>query len=131
METATTWAQLPTLLAQLEQGVSQALDPVGERVQVVTHLSHAYPTGSSVYTTFAFRLGPTADETLTRWQRCKDAASEAIVASGGTISHQHGVGLDHREYLEAEKGALGMDVLRSVCLAFDPDQRMNPGKLLP
>ena len=89
-----------------------------------------YPTGSSIYTTFAFRLGGTADETLERWRRCKDAACAAIVANGGTISHQHGVGLDHREHLPAEKGELGMNLLRSMAESVDPDRRMNPGKLL-
>jgi alkyldihydroxyacetonephosphate synthase len=130
VETATTWTQLPTMLARLEQDIGAALEPVGERVHVVTHLSHVYPTGSSIYTTYAFRLGATADETMERWSRCKTAASEAIVAIGGTISHQHGVGLDHRDYLPAEKGELGMAALRSLAGSLDPDGRMNPGKLL-
>jgi alkyldihydroxyacetonephosphate synthase len=130
VETATTWSLLPTMLARLEQAIGDALEPVGERVQVITHLSHVYPTGSSIYTTFAFRLGANADETMERWARCKDAACEAIVANGGTISHQHGVGLDHCRYLAAEKGELGMDALRSVARCLDPDGRMNPGKLL-
>jgi alkyldihydroxyacetonephosphate synthase len=130
VETATTWSLLPTMLTRLEQAIAAALEPVGERVHVITHLSHVYPTGSSVYTTFAFRLGATADETMERWTRCKDAACEAVVANGGTISHQHGVGLDHCKYLPGEKGELGMDALRSVANSLDPEQRMNPGKLL-
>jgi alkyldihydroxyacetonephosphate synthase len=131
VETATTWSQLPALRTRLERALRDALDPVSERVQVITHLSHVYPTGTSVYTTYAFRLGATADDTLHRWQLCKDAASGAIVASGGTISHQHGVGLDHRGYLATEKGELGMEALRSVASSLDPERRMNPGKLLP
>ncbi len=130
VETATTWSKLPTMLTSLEQEIGAALEPVGEKVHVITHLSHVYPTGSSIYTTYAFRLGATADETMERWTRCKDAASEAIVANGGTISHQHGVGLDHSAYMPAEKGELGMDALRSVTGSLDPDGRMNPGKLL-
>ena len=130
VETATTWSLLPAMLARLEQVIGAALEPVGERVHVVTHLSHVYPTGSSIYTTYAFRLGATAAETMERWSRCKTAASEAIVAIGGTISHQHGVGLDHRDYLPAEKGELGMATLRSLAESVDPDGRMNPGKLI-
>jgi alkyldihydroxyacetonephosphate synthase len=49
---------------------------------------------------------------------------------GGTISHQHGVGLDHRAYLPTEKGGLGMAVLRDLVDRFDPDGIMNPGKLI-
>jgi alkyldihydroxyacetonephosphate synthase len=130
VETATTWSLLPAMLARLERDIGAALEPLGERVHVVTHLSHVYPTGSSIYTTYAFRLGATADETMARWSRCKTAASEAIVAIGGTISHQHGVGLDHRDYLPAEKGELGMAALRSLAESLDPDGRMNPGKLI-
>jgi alkyldihydroxyacetonephosphate synthase len=130
VETATTWSQLPTMLARLEEAIAAALEPVGERVHVITHLSHAYPTGSSIYSTYAFRLGADSAETMARWTRCKNAASDAIVANGATISHQHGVGLDHRDYLPSEKGELGMDALRSVAGSLDPDGRMNPGKLL-
>jgi alkyldihydroxyacetonephosphate synthase len=59
----------------------------------------------------------------------KHAASQAIQTHGGTISHQHGVGLDHAPYLPAEKGALGMETLRAICQTMDPDGMMNPGKL--
>ena len=52
------------------------------------------------------------------------------MANGGTISHQHGVGLDHAPYLEAEKGPLGLSAMRSLFRHFDPEGMMNPGKLL-
>ena len=65
------------------------------------------------------------------WKSAKKAASRAIVEAGGTISHQHGVGEDHRQYLSAEKGALGISTLETVFNHLDPAQQMNPGKLLP
>jgi len=98
-------------------------------VHVFTHLSHFYPTGSSIYTTYAFRLGNDAQATLARWHALKTAASQAIVAAGGTISHQHGVGLDHRPYLEAEKGRLGIGALQQLGQHFDPQGLLNPAKL--
>ncbi|MGA2491080.1 MAG: FAD-linked oxidase C-terminal domain-containing protein, partial [Anaerolineales bacterium] len=64
------------------------------------------------------------------WQVLKGAASQVILSHGGTISHQHGVGLDHAPYLAAEKGPLGMLSLETVRKLFDPDDMMNPGKLL-
>ena len=70
------------------------------------------------------------DETLRRWHILKKAASQAIIANGGTISHQHGVGTDHAPYLQAEKGALGMAALGDVLRRFDPYEVMNPGKLI-
>jgi alkyldihydroxyacetonephosphate synthase len=60
----------------------------------------------------------------------KEAASRTIVAHGGTISHQHGVGLDHQAFLEAEKGSLGLDLIRGVASQLDPAGTLNPGKLV-
>ena len=97
---------------------------------VFAHLSHVYNDGASIYTTYLYRRAEDPDETLRRWQVMKGAASRVIVAHGGTISHQHGVGLDHAPYLAAEKGPLGMRTLKMVSELFDPDGTMNPGKLL-
>jgi alkyldihydroxyacetonephosphate synthase len=60
----------------------------------------------------------------------KTAASEAIITKGGTISHQHGVGRDHAPYLVEEKGRLGIEALTSIGSVFDPDELLNPGKLV-
>jgi alkyldihydroxyacetonephosphate synthase len=130
LETAVSWRQVPAMIDAVETALTSALDADGERVHAFTHLSHVYSSGSSVYTTYVFRLASDPDATLHRWQVLKQAASEAVVAQGGTISHQHGIGVDHAPYLAAEKGALGMAVLRDVCARFDPDGLMNPGKLV-
>ena len=130
LETATDWTRLPGLLSRLEASVANALLPRGERVHVFTHLSHLYPSGSSLYLTFLFRLAADPDETLDRWRTIKRAASETISADGGTISHHHGVGTDHAPYLAAEKGPLGMAALEAVVRTFDPEGLMNPGVLL-
>jgi len=130
LETATTWSAVPSTIQAIETGLSSALESSGEKVHIFTHLSHLYPQGSSIYTTYLFRLAAEPQETLRRWQAMKHAASQAIVAQGGTISHQHGVGLDHRAYLPAEKGELGMAALHSLCKQFDPHELMNPGKLI-
>jgi alkyldihydroxyacetonephosphate synthase len=131
LETATDWAAIPALVEAIEAALRPGLADIGERVHVFTHLSHLYPYGSSIYTTYLFRIAPDPAETLSRWQVLKTAASQAIVAHGATISHQHGVGVDHLPYLAAEKGPLGMAVLGDLCKRFDPDEIMNSGKLLP
>lgn len=131
VETAAPWSKVPALFSAVEAALRGGLEPWDERVHVFTHLSHLYGDGSSVYTTYLFRLGRGPEETLERWRRLKARASEAIVAHGGTISHQHGVGVDHRRYLGAEKGALGLAALGDVLRRFDPQGLMNPGKLLP
>ncbi|HYF66002.1 MAG TPA: FAD-binding oxidoreductase [Herpetosiphonaceae bacterium] len=130
LETATTWNKVTPLLESVEGALRAGLAGENERVHAFTHLSHFYASGSSIYTTYVFRLGRDADETMARWQALKTAASQAIVAGGGTISHQHGVGRDHAPYLAAEKGRLGMRAIQSLTAAFDPDGLLNPGVLL-
>jgi alkyldihydroxyacetonephosphate synthase len=130
VETALPWAGVAGLPAAIEGALEGALEEE-ERVHAFTHLSHVYATGSSVYTTFLFRLAPDPEETLHRWWRLKEAATRTILEHGGTISHQHGVGADHRPFLAAEKGALGIEALHAVRTRFDPGAMMNPGKLLP
>ena len=131
LETAAPWSRVPALLASVERALREGLAGEGERVHAFTHLSHVYLDGSSLYTTYLFRHAPDPDATLARWRALKGAASEAIVAGGGTISHQHGVGTDHAPWLAAEKGALGVRALGDVLRSFDPQGLMNPGKLLP
>ncbi len=130
-ETSTHWSNITAMMQGAEAAVGAALESEGEKVHVFTHLSHFYPTGASVYTSYVFRCADTYEGTLARWQKCKDAASEFISTHQGTISHQHGVGRDHAPYLEREKGALGMRAISTLANEFDPDGRMNPGKLLP
>jgi alkyldihydroxyacetonephosphate synthase len=72
-----------------------------------------------------------ADHELDQWQAAKRAASDAIVANGGTITHHHAIGRDHVPWMPAETGPLGVDVLRAAKLTADPAGIMNPGKLLP
>jgi alkyldihydroxyacetonephosphate synthase len=129
VETCVAWTRASAMLAAVEEAGRAALAAEGERVHAFTHLSHVYLQGCSVYTTFVYRLAADPDVNLERWRRLKAAASQAIVAGGGTISHQHGVGSDHAGYLETEKGPLGMALLRAGARELDPEGTMNPGKL--
>ena len=131
METCVPWTGATAMVAAIEGAGRAALAAEGERVHVFTHLSHVYRQGCSVYSTFVYRLAADPDANLERWRRLKAAVSQAIVAGGGTISHQHGVGIDHAPYLAAEKGELGMALLRAAARELDPGAMMNPGKLWP
>jgi alkyldihydroxyacetonephosphate synthase len=130
VETALDWPRVTSAMRAIERAAHEALAADGEKAHAYTHLSHLYPQGASVYSTFIWRLAGDYDADLARWRTLKTAVSEAIVASGGTISHQHGVGRDHAPWLAYEKGELGMAALRTLFREFDPDGRMNPGKLV-
>ncbi len=129
IETAVNWPQVTPLMLAIEDTARAAFARDDERVHAFTHLSHVYPQGSSIYSTFVFRATADRAQMLERWRRLKSSVSELVVEHGGTISHQHGVGTDHRDYLPAEKGELGMSLIRAAARELDPDGIMNPGKL--
>lgn len=129
VETSVNWPKATALMRAIEQTASEAMAASNERIHAFTHLSHVYRQGCSIYSTFVYRSAGDPDANLERWHKLKNRVSETIVAHGGTISHQHGVGADHAPYLPAEKGALGIDLIRAMAREFDPETLMNPGKL--
>ncbi len=130
LETATDWDNVDYLLNEIETNLRTALGDEGEKVHVFTHLSHFYNQGCSIYTTYVFRTGDTYDDTLERWKKLKHSTSELIVNNRGTISHQHGVGVDHAPYMAIEKGEVSTGLIRHAAQYFDQGNQMNPGKLL-
>jgi alkyldihydroxyacetonephosphate synthase len=128
LETATSWANLGTLHAAVGEALRTALGGRGTPPLVMCHVSHLYPSGASLYFTFLARQ---EDDALAQWRAAKTAASEAIVAGGGTITHHHAVGRDHRQWMRAEVGELGIELIRAAKERLDPAGIMNPGKLLP
>ncbi len=133
LETATSWSNLDRLYAATRDAIEAAMIETAPRPGahgiVLCHISHSYPDGASLYFTYIF---PRAlDGELEQWRRIKRAASDAIAANGGTISHHHGVGEDHLPWMAQEKGALGIEVLRAIKTTLDPKGILNPGKLIP
>jgi alkyldihydroxyacetonephosphate synthase len=128
LETSHTWSSLGRLHEAVASAIRGSLAAQGTPGLAFCHLSHAYPDGASLYFTFIARARH--GEEIEQWRQVKRAASEAIVANGGTITHHHAVGLDHAPYMEAEISATGLDVLRTVKEQLDPARIMNPGKLL-
>jgi alkyldihydroxyacetonephosphate synthase len=129
LETSHTWSRLGELHDAVAAAIHRSLDGQGTPGLVWCHLSHAYADGASLYFTFISRSRHGAE--LEQWGQVKRAASEAIVATGGTITHHHAVGRDHAPYMEAEVGKTGLDLLRAVKAELDPTGIMNPGKLFP
>jgi alkyldihydroxyacetonephosphate synthase len=130
LETALPYAGYLSAFSNIKEAMRRAAEEYGERALVFGHCSHIYRDGANMYITFLFRHFRDPECTLALWRGVKNAASQIIVAQGGTISHQHGVGLDHRRYLPQEKGELGMRALSCVRASFDPQSMLNPGKLM-
>lgn len=127
LETATTWSNLHELKAAVTDALTTGFAQEGAKSRILCHISHVYPTGASLYFTVIAGLGA---EPLEPWQRVKHRVNDAIVATGATISHHHGVGADHAPWLEQEIGATGLRMLRAVKAELDPAGIMNPGALL-
>jgi len=125
LETAATWTRLDGLY----RAVGDAIRPTLAPALVGCHVSHLYADGASLYFTFIARAD--RERPLEQWRAVKRAASDAIVAHGGTITHHHGVGRDHLPWMRDEVGELGIDVLAAAKARLDPAGVMNPGKLLP
>jgi alkyldihydroxyacetonephosphate synthase len=126
-ETALDWNKVEPYMRDVQTRAEKVFEGFGEKALVFAHLSHVYRQGSTVYTSCIFRLADTPEETLARWKAFKSVVSECIVEYGGTMSHQHGVGRDHKPWLAAEKGGqLGINGIKALVNSFDPEQMMNP-----
>ncbi|MGD2179086.1 MAG: FAD-binding oxidoreductase, partial [Anaerolineae bacterium] len=134
LETATNWSNLTQLYAEMVKALKGAItNNGGGPGYVMTHVSHAYRQGASLYTTFLGRQIPTPDPLAkqAQWEGIKGVATDAILAAGGTLSHHHGVGRDHAPWLRDEIGQTGLEALRALKQSLDPTKTMNPGILLP
>ena len=124
-ETAITWDRFEEFVAHVRGVTRDALD--GEGI-VMCRLTHVYPDGAAPYFTV---LAPArrGDE-LAQWEDVKAAASEAIIAAGGTITHHHAVGRDHRRWYDRQRPEPFAEALRAAKAAVDPVGILNPGVLI-
>ena len=130
LETALPWDLVTDGVNRIEAALQKAAKTVAdENLLVYTHLSHLYGSGSAIYTTYVFRIQNTPALTYKLWQAMKTAASKEIMALGGTISHQHGVGKDHASYLPTEKGKTAMSWLEQMIKTADPKGLFDTGNL--
>jgi alkyldihydroxyacetonephosphate synthase len=95
---------------------------------VACRFTHVYPDGPAPYYS-VIAPGRRGSE-LAQWDEIKAAASEAILAGGGTITHHHAVGRDHRPWYDRERPELFAAALRAAKGALDPAGILNPGVLV-
>ena len=126
LETALPWEKVSIAKHAIIDAISGTGIKRDLPLLVFGQLSHVYQSGASIYITYLFRRSQSPEENLQHWHAITEAASQGIIDPGGTISHQHGVGIDHAGYLSHEKGSLGIDFLKDASRFFDPDGIMNP-----
>ncbi len=124
MEVAGLWSAVPRLYQEIRSALAAHAHVVG------CHLSHLYPSGSSLYFTFLIN-GTGERDAEAKYRQAWDQAARSCAGAGGTITHHHGVGRLKAAYLTAELGAEGVAVLDRIRAALDPAQIMNPGGLRP
>ena len=127
-ETACTWSRFDELDGAVKQAVSAAMRAECGAGVLSCRFTHVYPDGPAPYYTFVAPGRPGAE--LAQWRAIKAAASDAIIAAGGTITHHHAVGRTHRPWYERERPQPFALALRAAKQALDPDGLLNPGVLL-
>lgn len=134
-ETAITWDRFEEFQATVMDATRRAVAEVcavpadGRGAPKVScRLTHVYPDGAAPYFTViapAIRGGE-----VEQWDEIKAAVSEAIIAAGGTITHHHAVGRDHRRWYDRQRPAPFAAALRAAKAELDPAGMLNPGVLL-
>ncbi|MHB8670108.1 MAG: FAD-binding oxidoreductase [Acidimicrobiales bacterium] len=132
IEVAARWAALPSIYSE----VLEALGRVEHLLVASAHESHAYPDGACLYFTFAGNPPEEVSSSggggfagreafyIDAW----DAATRAVLAHGGALSHHHGVGLNRARFVADALGP-AHGVLVALKSALDPTGILNPGKL--
>jgi alkyldihydroxyacetonephosphate synthase len=127
-ETACTWDRFAGLHADVTSAVEDALRRICGAGWVTCRFTHAYPDGVAPY--FSVLAPGTRGSELSQWSEIKAAASEAVLAAGGTITHHHAVGRDHRPWYDRQRPDVFAAALRAAKSTVDPAGIMNPGVLV-
>lgn len=135
-ETAITWDRFPSFHADAMQAAKQAVEEITAAIcgsgrgqaRVTCRFTHVYPDGPALYFTV---LAPAArGEEIAQWDAIKRAVSDVLIAEGGTITHHHAVGRDHRPWYDLQRPDPFAAALRGAKAAVDPEGIMNPGVLV-
>lgn len=128
-ETATTWDRFPAFHAEVKRRMHDVLLRVsGHKGNVTCRFTHVYPDGPAPYYTFQTLGKPRA--LMEQWRTIKAEANDIVVSAGGTITHHHAVGRDHRPGYSRECPPLFADAMRAAKKSLDPAGLLNPGVLV-
>jgi alkyldihydroxyacetonephosphate synthase len=128
-ETSITWDRFEQFHDAIKEATGKAIaDATGRKGQVTCRFTHVYPDGPAPYFTF-HALGEPG-KLGAQWLAIKGAALDAVIANGGTVTHHHAVGRDHRPWYDRQRPPLFADALRAAKKALDPQGLLNPGVLI-
>lgn len=128
-ESAITWDRFEAFHGAVKTATERAIrEATGRPGQVTCRFTHAYPDGPAPY--FSFHALGRLGALLEQWRAIKEAASDALIAAGGTITHHHAVGRDHRPWYDRQRPELFALALRAAKRELDPQGLLNPGVLI-
>ena len=128
-ESSITWERFEDFYHHVKQATLDVIRQVtGKDGAVSCRFTHAYPDGPAPY--FGFHAEGAPGRLVEQWQTIKDAASDAVIAAGGTITHHHGLGRDHHKWYEQQRPELFGDLLAAAKQRLDPKGVLNPGVLV-
>ncbi|CAN5453283.1 FAD-binding oxidoreductase [soil metagenome] len=126
-ESAMPWSKINQLHDNVRIAADKAFDEIGIKGWIMSHLSHSYHSGACLYFTFSFVFG---DDPIGEYDVVKRAIQQAFIDNGGSLSHHHGVGLEHAPWLEQDISAEGVAVMRGLFASADPGENFNPRKIV-
>lgn len=127
-ETACTWDQFEAMHAAVTEAAHRSIHEVCGAGLVTCRFTHVYPDGPAPY--YGIYAGGRWGSTVAQWDDIKAAVSEAITTHGGTITHHHAVGRDHRPWYDRQRPDPFAAALRGAKAALDPQGILNPGVLV-
>jgi alkyldihydroxyacetonephosphate synthase len=127
-ETAITWERFPDFHRQLMETATAAVARICGAGTVTCRFTHAYPDGPAPYYT-VLAPGERGGE-LEQWDEIKQAVSDLLIKLGGTITHHHAVGRDHRPWYDRQRPEGFARALKAAKRALDPNAILNPGVLI-
>ena len=128
-ETAITWERFESFHDKIKTATERAIvEATGRAGQVTCRCTHVYPDGPAPY--FTFHAAGRHGELSTQWLTIKAVGLDAVIANGGTVTHHHAVGRDHRQWYDRQRPPLFAAALKAAKATMDPQALLNPGVLI-